>query len=195
MRSFGYFCYDVKQFVIYYWGKKKERRSQIESNLMFVEKWAHDFGDHHCFHLGLPWWLRWLRICLKCGRPGFDPWMGKIPWRREWLATPVILAWSVPWTEELGRDRIHGVTKSRTQLENWHTHTHCSHLTTSSMTLGTPETSWCPVCTLRHCLPHLSPGGTPRGHQVPWMAPYPHVEEWSPLCLALNSPPALWVLI
>ena len=124
MRSFGYFCYDVKQFVIYYWGKKKERRSQIESNLMFVEKWAHDFGDHHCFHLGLPWWLRWLRICLKCGRPGFDPWMGKIPWRREWLATPVILAWSVPWTEELVRDRIHGVTKSRTQLENWHTHTH-----------------------------------------------------------------------
>ena len=22
-------------------------------------------------------------------RPGFDPWVGKIPWRREWLPTPV----------------------------------------------------------------------------------------------------------
>ena len=25
------------------------------------------------------------------GRPGFDPWVGKIPWRREWLPTPVFL--------------------------------------------------------------------------------------------------------
>ena len=31
---------------------------------------------------GLPWWLRWQRICLQCGRPGFNPWVGKIPWRR-----------------------------------------------------------------------------------------------------------------
>ena len=26
---------------------------------------------------------------LKCGRPGLDPWVGKIPWRRERLPTPV----------------------------------------------------------------------------------------------------------
>ncbi|CAI9154657.1 unnamed protein product, partial [Rangifer tarandus platyrhynchus] len=75
--------------------------------------------------------------------------------------------------------RVHGVTKSRTQLENCHPHPHCCHLTTSSMTVGTPETSCCPVCTLRQCLPHLSPGGTPRGHQAPWRAPYPHVEQIS----------------
>ena len=24
-------------------------------------------------------------------RRGFDPWVGKIPWRREWLPTPVFL--------------------------------------------------------------------------------------------------------
>ena len=23
------------------------------------------------------------------GRPGFDPWVGKVSWRREWLSTPV----------------------------------------------------------------------------------------------------------
>ena len=23
--------------------------------------------------------------------PGFNPWVGKIPWRREWLPTPVFL--------------------------------------------------------------------------------------------------------
>ena len=28
---------------------------------------------------------------MQCGRPGFDPWFGKIPWRREWLPTPVFL--------------------------------------------------------------------------------------------------------
>ena len=26
---------------------------------------------------------------LQCRRPGFDPWVGKIPWRRESLCTPV----------------------------------------------------------------------------------------------------------
>ena len=33
--------------------------------------------------------LRRQRIRLQCGRPGFDPWVGKIPWRRERLPTPV----------------------------------------------------------------------------------------------------------
>ena len=28
---------------------------------------------------------------LQCGRPRFDPWVGKIPWRREWQPTPVSL--------------------------------------------------------------------------------------------------------
>jgi len=38
-------------------------------------------------------WLSWQGICLQCGRPGFDPWAGKI-WRRERLPTPVF------WPEE-----------------------------------------------------------------------------------------------
>ena len=45
----------------------------------------------HSRVLGLPWWLRWERICLQCGRLGFDPWVGKIPWRRKWLPTPGFL--------------------------------------------------------------------------------------------------------
>ena len=32
-----------------------------------------------------------LRICLQCGRPGFDPWDGESPWKREQLPTPVFL--------------------------------------------------------------------------------------------------------
>ena len=30
-------------------------------------------------------------ICLQCGRPGFDPWVRNIPWRRKWQPTPVFL--------------------------------------------------------------------------------------------------------
>ena len=28
---------------------------------------------------------------LQCGRSGFDPWVGKIPWRKKWQPTPVFL--------------------------------------------------------------------------------------------------------
>jgi len=38
---------------------------------------------------GLLWWLIWYRICLQCSIPKFDPWVGKIPWRRKWQPTPV----------------------------------------------------------------------------------------------------------
>ena len=40
---------------------------------------------------GLPWWLRWLSICLQGRRSGFNPWVGKIPWRRKWQPIPVLL--------------------------------------------------------------------------------------------------------
>ena len=33
---------------------------------------------------------RW-SVCLQCGRAGFSPWVGKIPWRRKWQSTPVFL--------------------------------------------------------------------------------------------------------
>ena len=33
-----------------------------------------------------------LRICPQCRRPGFSPWIGKMPWRREWLLTPAFLS-------------------------------------------------------------------------------------------------------
>ena len=39
----------------------------------------------------VPWWLRGWSICLQCRRPGFDPWVRKITWRRKWQHTPVFL--------------------------------------------------------------------------------------------------------
>ena len=37
------------------------------------------------------WWLRGSSVCLQCGRPGFNPWVRQIPWRRKWQPTPVFL--------------------------------------------------------------------------------------------------------
>jgi len=46
-------------------------------------------GRMDIYTQGVSLWLGWERICLQCGRPRFDPWVGKIPWRREMLPTPV----------------------------------------------------------------------------------------------------------
>ena len=66
----------------------------------------------HSSILGLPLWLSWQRLCLQCRRPGFDPWFGKIPWRRERLHTPVF------WPGEICI--VHGVPKSWTWLSDFH---------------------------------------------------------------------------
>ena len=29
--------------------------------------------------------------CRRCKRHGFDPWFGKIPWRKKWQPAPVLL--------------------------------------------------------------------------------------------------------
>ena len=39
--------------------------------------------------------------CRRRKRPGFNPWVGKIPWRRAWQPTAVFLP-GEPWTEEPG---------------------------------------------------------------------------------------------
>ena len=36
-------------------------------------------------------WLSSKRTHLPSRRPGFSPWVGKIPWRRKWQPTPVFL--------------------------------------------------------------------------------------------------------
>ena len=48
-------------------------------------------NQRHGDQLGLPWWLRQKRICLQCRRPGFDPWVKKLPWRRGCQSIPVFL--------------------------------------------------------------------------------------------------------
>ena len=53
----------------------------------------------------------------QCRRPGFDPWVGKISWRRERLPTPVFL----PCAEEPGGVQLVGLQRIG---HGWATHTH-----------------------------------------------------------------------
>ena len=62
---------------------------------LFISKWTllSLLGFSILLSARLPWWwLRWLRICPQCGRPGFSPWVRKIPWRGEWRPTPAFLS-------------------------------------------------------------------------------------------------------
>ena len=71
--------------------------------------------------------------CRRCKRPGFEPWVRKIPWRKKTATHSSILAWKIPWTEKLG-----GLQS--TELErvehNWvRTHTHTDYLPYSKHTV------------------------------------------------------------
>ena len=67
---------------------------------------------------GLPWWLRQSRTHLHCRRPRFDTWVRKIPWRRKWQTTPVLLP-----GKSHGQRRLVSYSpwrqKSQTPLSNW----------------------------------------------------------------------------
>ena len=65
-------------------------------------------------------WLSGKESTCQCRRCGFDPWLGKIPWRRTWQSTPVFL---------LGKSHdmaawqaiAHGIAKSWIWLRDWPT--------------------------------------------------------------------------
>ena len=46
-------------------------------------------GEGIGYPLQYSWAFLVAQLCLQCGRPGFNPWIGKIPWGRERLPTPV----------------------------------------------------------------------------------------------------------
>ena len=74
-------------------------------------------GTHN---YGVPRWLRRWRIRLQCWRPGFNPWIGKISWRRAWqyscLENPMDRgAW---WAT------VPGGAKSRPWPSSWTMSTH-----------------------------------------------------------------------
>ena len=52
----------------------------------------------------------------KCGRPGVDPWVGKIPWRRKRQSIPVFLTRKSHGWRSLVQATVHGLAKSWARL-------------------------------------------------------------------------------
>ena len=50
-----------------------------------------------------------------------DPWIGKIPWRKQWQPTQVFLPGKSPWTEEPGKLQYIGLQKIRQGWASEHT--------------------------------------------------------------------------
>ena len=70
-------------------GEDKPLRTGSESPEFFVS-----FSMQICHISGLPRWRTGKEYACQCRRPkrpGFYPWVGKIPWRRTWQPTPLFL--------------------------------------------------------------------------------------------------------
>ena len=69
------------------------------------------------FKAGLPSWCSGKESTFQCRgwkRCRFDPWVGKISWRRKWHYFTII-TWKISWTEE---GYIHGVSKELDMTEH-----------------------------------------------------------------------------
>ena len=107
-------CFDLLRFTVYYYYyyycKLKVYDSPVLSKSIspsLPTAFAHflslsHFGDSHnvsnfhyycifCGDRGSSVLAQMVKNPLQCQRPGFDPWIRKILWRREWIPTPVFL--------------------------------------------------------------------------------------------------------
>ena len=62
--------------------------------------------------------------CRRHSRRGFNPWVGKIPWRRKWLPTPIFL----PRESHEQRNLVGYSPKGRKELDTTEVTVHISYL-------------------------------------------------------------------
>ena len=76
--------------------------------------------------LGLPRWLSRKESTCQCKRHRFDPWVGKIPWRRKWWPTLAFLPGKSHRERSLVGYSPWGCKESDTDLATEHAHTKLS---------------------------------------------------------------------
>ena len=78
------------------YGREKEReRGEGELFWSFLIRSLISF-------MGLPRWHSDKESTYQCRRCRFNPWVGKIPWKRKWQPIPVFLPGKIPRTEKPG---------------------------------------------------------------------------------------------
>ena len=91
---------------------------------------------------------------VRLRRLGFDPWVGKIPWKRKWHPLS-ILAWRIPWTEEPGGLQpieLQGIRQMK--LLSIHTHTHTMLTVNFAFVVHHSLNPWC-LQSVQHILKTL----------------------------------------
>ena len=91
--------------------------------------------------------------CRRCKRHGFDPWVGKIPWRRAWQPTPVFFPGVFcPMDRGDLQATVHRVAQNQTQLKQLSTHIsqHEIHFQPFAFCSGSQEADF------SHCINRLA---------------------------------------
>ena len=71
------------QFLFYHQDVKWRDMTYVHSfNVLYYYLWASQVAQ---------WLKKKNKPTCQCRRCGFDPWVGKIPWRRKWQPTPIFL--------------------------------------------------------------------------------------------------------
>ena len=99
---------------------QKYRKIMLVIPLSSPRSWFVHGYIYQCINLGIgiPRWLIGKESACQCRRWGFDPWVGKIPWRRKWHPTPVFLLRESLGQRSLMGSQSMGVTKSRIWFSN-----------------------------------------------------------------------------
>ena len=89
--------YSSSEHSIFYLNLRVPRKpnTRKKENQAFLTVLMRKVGDHdlwlHTWGEGLPWGLSGKESTCQGRRPGSDPWVWRIPWRRAWQPTPVFL--------------------------------------------------------------------------------------------------------
>ena len=142
----------LQNIVSFYLNLRVPRKPNIRKteNQSFLSVLMRKLGDHdvwlHIWGEGLPRWLSGKEPTCQCRRPGFDPWVRRIPWREKWLPTPVFLPGESHGQRSLVAT-VHGAAKSRIQF---------SSVPQSCLTLCDPMDCSTPGLPVHHQLPEFT---------------------------------------
>ena len=85
---------------------------------LFYKSYCKKIFRTHEITMGLPWWLKWKRICLQMQ----EMWVQSLDWEdpleKEMANHSSILAWEILWTEQVGRLQSVDSQKGWTQLSD-----------------------------------------------------------------------------
>ena len=102
-------CKFITALTLHYqiWGEKNKPRpfplpGTVISGTIISQNHVHHFMQGHGRNSGFPGGSDRKESACNAERPVFNPWVGKIPWRRAWQPTLLFMLGKSTWTKEPG---------------------------------------------------------------------------------------------